>query len=172
MSDDQQPPPPELVDGHGQPLGAQDADLTDAGDKNPTELIVDPNQIALPMGNPFALSGVDAQHNPILLEADNTGDVPGCFASLECDCGQAFKVNLLSDHRAPSACPKCSATYTHVLIVAGADDPEIFAHAFRQVLINNGYADDDDDPDDDNPDDQADDQVDDGAPQTIPDAVT
>lgn len=82
--------------------GAEDLDEDDQGDP--------------PLGEPFALAmGCD------LLQ--KAGGVPGCYASIRCDCGRAFKVDLLSEGL--KACPGCRVNYSHVLLVAPADDTEI-----------------------------------------------
>jgi hypothetical protein len=69
-----------------------------------------------PLGEPFALTtGAD-----LLQQAQG---VPGCWASVRCDCGRAFKVDLLSQGIKP--CPGCRTPFSHVLIFAPADDCEI-----------------------------------------------
>lgn len=89
-----------------------------------------------PIGDPFALAvGCD-----LLKQAPG---VPGCWASVRCDCGRAFKVDLLTEGRKP--CPGCSVVYSHCLLVGPADDPSVTTE-FLDALHG-----DTDDGDDDQP---------------------
>lgn len=90
-----------------------------------------------PLGDPFALAvGCD------LLK---TGPgVPGCWASIACDCGRRFKVDLLTELRKP--CPGCGVVFSHCLLIAPADDVEITA-AFLDTI--HGEPDDDEGDDGD-----------------------
>lgn len=77
-----------------------------------------------PLGEPFALAtGAD-----LLQQAQG---IPGSWASLRCDCGRAFKIDLLSP--GVKCCPGCQVPYSHVLLVAPADDTEIVS-AFLDTL--------------------------------------
>lgn len=91
----------------------------------------EPYDVAL--GDPFALAVGCA------LLAVGPG-VPGCIASVRCDCGRAFKLDLLSAGRKP--CPGCRVEYSHTLLVAPADDTEIAA-AFLDTIEGIGAADQD-----------------------------
>lgn len=92
--------------------------------------------------------------------------ITGTTSIFECDCGQLFRVDLLSG--TPAQCPACERTYTHGLIVCQPDNPDAFLEALAVVLRANGYQvklpDEDEelgDVDDDAGDDQADDDEDD-----------
>ena len=90
-----------------------------------------------PLGDPFALAvGCD------LLK---TGPgVPGCWASIACDCGRRFKVDLLTELRKP--CPGCGIVFSHCLLIGPADDSDL-TDAFLDTI--HGEPDDDDDQGDD-----------------------
>jgi len=84
-----------------------------------------------PLGDPFALAiGCD------LLSA--APGVPGCWACVRCDCGRAFKLDLLSDGLKP--CPGCGTVFSHVLLIAPSDDPEITA-AFLDAIHSDSETD-------------------------------
>jgi hypothetical protein len=93
-----------------------------------------------PIGEPFALSmGAD-------LLPRGPG-VPGCYVSMRCDCGRAFKVDLLNPHVKP--CPGCGTPYSHALLVAPVDDRDVVAEFYAAVEGTElGEADDDGDGDD------------------------
>jgi hypothetical protein len=76
------------------------------------------------VGEPFAIA-----HDCSLV--DNA-----CHATVECECGQAFRLNLLL--AGVKACPKCKEHYTHVLLICHADNDELVADAFDHVLEANG----------------------------------
>ena len=141
----------------------------------------DPNVPGLPpipplvIGEPFALAeGVELLERVGLDEATVRRELekgrPGCSAVVKCDgpedtpCGQMFRVDLLQPGL--KSCPKCKTKYTHVLLIAPADDDDIIADAMAQVLSANGYQlpggdDDEGDEDDEGDDDESDDQADD-----------
>lgn len=123
-------------DQHEQDEGLGSGDL--AGGVVPLETGPDPDDDGAdyerPLGDPFALAlGCDLlPHSP---------GIPGCWASVRCDCGRSFKLDLLSAGRKP--CPGCRLAYSHVLLVAPAEDTEITS-AFLDAI--------DDEPGDDEPD--------------------
>jgi hypothetical protein len=115
----------------------------------------DPDELAgLVLGPPFAQAG-DCE----LLERDPSSkcescglpEVHGATCIVRCECGQMFRVDLLSSGAKP--CPaNCGRNYTHVLLVANVVDDEIFADCVTQILRSNGFEvaqspDDDDDGD-------------------------
>lgn len=93
------------------------------------------------LGPPFAMCGdcellerdastkCDACHQP---------QVHGAVALIRCECGQPFRIDLLTAGVKP--CPKCERVYTHALLVANVNDDEIFADALAHVLTANGFA--------------------------------
>lgn len=87
----------------------------------------------LTIGEPFAIAeDVD------LLDVSEAK--PGCVAIVRCDtddCGQPFRINLLT--QGVKHCPRCKVGYSHVLLVARADNVEIIGAAMTQVLQSNGY---------------------------------
>jgi hypothetical protein len=104
-----------------EPIGPEEHDLNDGEDP--------------PIGDPFALAiGCD------LLKA--APGVPGCWASMRCDCGRAFKIDLLTDGRKP--CPGCGIVFSHCLLVGPHDDSELVSSFLDAV-----HAEPDDDGDDD-----------------------
>jgi len=86
-----------------------------------------PSSSALELGEPFAIS-----HDCELLRRDDEAGIPGCRATVRCDCGQMFAVDLLADGE--KVCPGCELEYGHVLLVAPADDPAIVAEALALWL--------------------------------------
>lgn len=95
----------------------------------------------LVLGPPFAQAG-DCE----LLERDQASkcescglpEMHGATCIVRCECGQMFRVDLLSSGSKP--CPaNCGRNYTHVLLVANVVDDEIFADAVTQILRNNGF---------------------------------
>jgi hypothetical protein len=110
------------------------AEVVDEQDEEPT------------LGEPFAIA-IGCDMLPL------GPGVPGCWACVRCDCGKAFKVDLLSE--GVKRCHGCGLGYSHVLLVAPHDDPDIVA-AFDGHL-DGGPDDDDDQGDDDQGDDQGDD---------------
>lgn len=89
-------------------------------DESNTAEVIDDHDLgedeAPPLGDPFAVAvGCD------LLRA--APGVPGCWACMRCDCGRAFKVDLLTEGRKP--CPGCGVVYSHCLLVGPADDPQV-----------------------------------------------
>lgn len=86
--------------------------------------------------DPFTLSGANGlQHNAKLLERDDKRAI-GAFAHVQCDCGQPFRVDLLNPD--VKQCPKCKTRYTHFLVFASEDDPEVVAQAYEHLLDENG----------------------------------
>lgn len=108
------------------------------------------------IGEPFAIS-----HACDLLTAEE--GAPGCACVVRCDCGQVFKFSLLA--AGPKRCPSCRTPYTHLLLIAPADDTEIVGEAMAQVLNANGYSvpDFEGDDDDDEEEDEEDEEDEDGA---------
>jgi hypothetical protein len=106
-----------------------------------------------PIGEPFAVSnGCDLLQVTPGVPGVSPG-IPGCFASVRCDCGQAFKVDLLSSGVKP--CSGCGTPYSHVLLVAPCTSREIVGE-FLDAVEGVDDGDDDDDQGDDD-DDQGDD---------------
>ena len=104
------------------------------------QVVVNPDEVPeIMIGEPFALAGTASDGNNCELLAPST-NIPGCFASLLCECGQPFRVDLLDGDF--KACPKCDQRYTHILVVAADDDAEILRHMMRQVFVANGLVDD------------------------------
>lgn len=89
-----------------------------------------------PLGEPFAIA-----HDADLLERDDAAGVPGTYASIQCECGEPFRANLL-DGRIKK-CPGCKQAYTHVLLWARVDDHDI-ADEFFDTLTSSDDDDDDD----------------------------
>jgi hypothetical protein len=128
-------------------------DATDADIPNPLDAAID-EAPPLVVGPPFAIS-----HDCDLLTAHEAA--PGCVIVMRCDCGQVFKANLLAP--GPKRCPKCRVAYTHLLLVARADDASIVSEAMTQVLDANGYAipgEEDEDEDEDDEEDEEDEDED------------
>jgi len=112
-----------------------------------------PEMPPLKLGEPFAMAGEEID----LVDKDDR--IPGCFATLHCECGQLFKVNLLTGNQ--KACPKegCDQVFTHSLVVCHAEDDEMAHHVFAHVMGANGIdvgMDDDEGDDDQGDDDQGD----------------
>jgi hypothetical protein len=104
-----------------------------------------------PIGEPFALTtGCDLLQVAPGVPGESPA-IPGCFASVRCDCGRSFKVDLLSS--GPKPCPGCRTLYSHVLLVAPCDDRDIVGEFYDAVEL----ADDDDQGDDQGDDDDDDD---------------
>lgn len=111
------------------------------------ESVTGPDLRSLLIGPPFAVCG-DAE----FLETNKETGV-GSHACIKCDCGHAFKLDLLSAR--PKVCPSCKSTYTHTLIVCRTDDADMFDDVVRQVLIANGIEPPDDEEEDDTDEDDA-----------------
>ncbi len=129
----------------------QAAAITDA------EAMAAPDLNNLLIGPPFAVAG-DAEFLP----TDKANGVES-VSCIKCDCGHAFRLDLLSDR--PKVCPGCKATYTHVLVVCRTDDSDMFDDIAKQILHANGIAppedpDDEAEDDDDAEDDDAEDDDD------------
>jgi hypothetical protein len=94
----------------------------------------------LRIGPPFAIA-----HDCALREG-------GCSAVLECECGQAVRLNLLAP--GVKQCPNCKARYSHVLLVANEDNEDIIEEALGVVFEANGVElpGPDDEDDEQNPD--------------------
>lgn len=110
-----------------------------------TEAMGEPPPLVI--GAPFAKS-----HDCELLDVPLPAGSKGCTAVLKCDdCGQKFKINLLSPEVKHCPNPKCRAAFSHVLLVARTDDTEIVTAAMAQVMRANGFEmaspDDEDDED-------------------------
>lgn len=106
-----------------------------AAERTPAELAEAQGQDALNMnhlmiGPPFAMCGEGE-----FIDTDKANHI-GSVSCIKCDCGQAFKIDLLTDR--PKVCPGCRSTYTHMLIVCRVDDPDMFNDVVEQVLENNG----------------------------------
>lgn len=108
-----------------------------------------PDLPSLQPGPPFAIS-LDCD----LLDGKQAGS-QGAFATVRCECGQGFRVNLLASGY--KSCPKCHAEFTHILLIAHSDDHDIITEAMATVLAANGYQVPDDDGRETNPDDDGDD---------------
>jgi hypothetical protein len=120
----------------------------------------DADDVDPPLGPPFAIAyGVQ------LLDA--SPGVPGCFATVQCDCGHAFKCNLLNPNA--KQCPKCHVNYSHALLFAPIDDSEVVTDFLDTVHAEPADPESDqlDGADDDDQNDQHDDddQQDDDAPE-------
>jgi len=119
------------------------------------EAMAAPDLNNLLIGPPFAVAG-DAEFLP----TDKERGV-GSVSCIKCECGHAFRLDLLSER--PKVCPGCKATYTHVLVVCRTDDPDMFDDIAKQILHANGIAppedpdDDEDDGEDDGEDDDSED---------------
>lgn len=104
----------------------------------------------LPLGRPFAIAG-DCE----ILPEGGPDNVPGTFATVCCDCGELFKLNLLVE--SDKKCPGCGAVFTHALVIGRADDQSLAQEFIDEVLVSNGYAPliprDEEELDDDNADD-------------------
>jgi hypothetical protein len=64
--------------------------------------------------------------------------LPGTFATVQCDCGELFKLNLLIE--SDKKCPQCGAVFTHALVIGRADDQSLAQEFVDEVLVSNGYA--------------------------------
>ena len=120
------------------------------------------------MGEPFAMAGVDGEEGNVqFLDANPASQVPGCFASVLCSCGQPFKLNLLpAEDAGLQCCPGCETEYTSVLVVGAMDDGQIWTHTMMHVFQVNGMA------PEGNPEDEDDGDEDDSNGTGIPDATT
>lgn len=78
----------------------------------------------LRLGKPFAIA-----HDCGLVEK-------GCTATLECDCGQAFRFDLMQPGF--KGCPSCKTLFTHVLLVCQVENDELFAEMMDVVFTANG----------------------------------
>ncbi len=116
------------------------------------------------MGEPFAMAGnTEHGHNAELLDKDEEQGVPGSFASMACDCGAKFRVNLLKGNI--KTCPGCKTMYSHMLVVAAVGDNEVLGHVMEHILEQNGLhianpEDDDDDEEGEGEDDDQDEDED------------
>jgi len=115
---------PDPTDPITEVLGAELGELGEQEDDDQDE---DPENVATPLGAPFAIA-----HDADLLDRDDAQGVPGCYASIQCSCGELFRANLL-DGRI-KRCPACKSAYTHVLLWAKCDDTEI-ADAFLDCVL-------------------------------------
>lgn len=127
-----------------------------------------PETLLIP--GPFVV-GHDCELEPRGGELCESCQQPACSGSvsvIRCDCGQLFRVNLLTDDNQPHACPGCERTYATALIVCEPDNGEAFLEALAVVLRANGFSvaapgtegDDDDLAGVDDDDDQGDDDDD------------
>lgn len=145
------------------------SDIPDAG----AAALADPEELeGLTLGPPFAMTadcelvGRGGEQCPDCGQPE----VSGAVAIVQCECGQVFRIDLLSDGMKP--CPaRCGRVFTHLLLVSTQDDDQVFADAAVQVLRANGVVvqqpDDDDEPDDgagEHPDDDDPDDDDTGDP--------
>lgn len=110
--------------GGGNDAGEQAGDDEDAG---ASTAVLD-----LPLGRPFAIAG-DCE----ILPEGGPDNLPGTFATLCCDCGELFKMNLLIE--SDKKCPGCGAVYTHALVIGRADDQSLAQEFVDEVLVSNGY---------------------------------
>jgi hypothetical protein len=142
----------ELDDGGGEGverLGGGNTD-DDGGDEQGEEEGAAGAVLDLPLGRPFAIAG-DCE----ILPEGGPDNLPGTFATVCCDCGELFKLNLLVE--SDKKCPGCGAVYTHALVIGRADDQTLAQEFVDEVLVSNGYAPiiarDEEELDDDNADD-------------------
>jgi hypothetical protein len=110
----------------------------------------EPEQFSLAMGNPAAfVSGSygDDDRPSMLLTRESAEDrqrnpgtsVQGCIATVGCGCGQPFVMDLLTDNI--KSCPGCGQSYTSLLVVAAADDDQIFGDVLDHLrVVNEGEA--------------------------------
>lgn len=85
---------------------------------------------------PFTFSGQNGEgHNAKLIARDDRAGL-GAFAHVQCDCGQPFRVDLLNPDI--KQCPKCKTRYTHFLVFAAEDDPDVLAQTWEHLLTENG----------------------------------
>jgi hypothetical protein len=117
------------------------ATVPDAAD---AETDTEPNFDELTLGPPFAIA-----HDCELVDH-------GCTATIRCGCGQALRFDLLQ--AGFKGCPKCSARYTHALLVCVEDNDELVGDAFEVVFNANGV---------ELPDDAGDDAGDDSHPAQV-----
>lgn len=92
----------------------------------------DPHVLDLPLGRPFAIAG-DCE----ILPEGGPDKLPGTFATVACDCGELFKLNLLVE--SDKKCPGCGAVFTHALVIGRADDQTLAQEFIDEVLVSNGY---------------------------------
>jgi hypothetical protein len=141
------------------PVPAAAAEIPDAG----AFQLADPEELeGLTIGPPFAMT---SDCELVDRGGDDCGDcgqpeVSGSVSIVQCECGQVFRINLLSSGVKP--CPaQCGRVFTHLLLVTTQDDDQVFADASMQVLRANGYTvqapgDDEPEPDDDDDDEPTD----------------
>lgn len=103
------------------------------------------------LGAPFAMA------NGMYFLEDEDG---GCRAVVQCDCEQAFAIDLLSSP--VKHCPNCNQAFTHALIITTVDDGEMVTDLIEQLMVSNGLMQEAPDDGDDDPDDEGSDDGDDG----------
>jgi hypothetical protein len=109
------------------------------------------NPFDLEIGPPFALAqGCE------LIERDDATGMPGTYAAIRCDCGAAWRANLLSDD--DKACPGCGAAFTHIFVIGPVKERGMLAAIMDEVLRAHDLLPEDQDDDDDQDDDQDDEE--------------
>lgn len=98
---------------------ARDEQIVDA--QEPDD---DDEERTLVLGPPFAIA-----HDCALREG-------ACAAVIECECGQALRLNLTAPDL--KQCPQCKRRYTHVLLVALEDNDELAEEALDVIFQANG----------------------------------
>lgn len=124
MADPNSPPPAQL-----------EGDEPETDELGDIETDYDDPPLDLPIGEPFALV-----HDAELLERDDAQGIPGTFASVQCECGEAFRANLLTGK--VKVCPSCKAGYTHALLWARTDNTAIVDEFVDDVIAAAGDAED------------------------------
>ncbi len=117
----------DVIDTTGEAEGVELLEQPDQGDDENTRR----RRFEMPLGVPFAFTGEEVE----LLEAES--GIPGCFASVQCKCGECFKIDLLKDNLKP--CPTCGTKFTHVLIVGVETDVQLAQDFVNEVLEANGH---------------------------------
>lgn len=118
--------PPEQLEGNDEPESDELGDIDTEYDDPPLDL---------PIGEPFALV-----HDAELLERDDAQGIPGTFASVQCECGEPFRANLLTGK--VKVCPACKTGYTHALLWARTDNTAIVDEFVDDVIAAAGDAED------------------------------
>lgn len=63
-----------------------------------------------------------------VLSEDPATGVPGTYATVRCNCGQLFRIDLTNDEL--KLCPRCETVFTHYLVIG----PDALADLGYQVI--------------------------------------
>jgi hypothetical protein len=77
-----------------------------------------------------------------VLAEDPASGIPGTYATVKCNCGQLFRIDLVNDEL--KLCPNCETAFTHYLVIGPDNDPDLGYAVIRDIFDVN---DPEDDPD-------------------------